>query len=147
VVFFKVHTNYKHDSHYTKGLELLHQYTVKEKLPLRIWCDQSRHDELIKLKWVYNANNIQLVVFKCPGYMQGDFHEGLFGSIVRFIAMSQPGKHFIMDIDLKIRFIPLLNNMKALIESKYKFDYLYHIDDYKLDNSPDSIVPYVYAGF
>jgi hypothetical protein len=79
--------------------------------------------------------------------MQGDLHEGLFGSVVRFIAMSLPGKHFIMDIDLKIYSIPLLNNMKALIDSKYKFDCLYYIDDYKLDQSSDSIIPYVYAGF
>ena len=79
--------------------------------------------------------------------MQGDLHEGLFGSVVRFIAMSLPGKHFIMDIDLKLHYIPLIINMKALIDSKYKFDYLYYTDDYKLEQPSDSVVPYVIAGF
>ena len=69
--------------------------------------------------------SVELVVFTCPSYMVGKFHEGLFGSVTRFIPMSMKGKHFITDIDMKLRTIFLLSRVHSFVKERRGVDYLY----------------------
>jgi hypothetical protein len=96
--------------------------------------------------------------------MIGKFHEGLFGSVTRFIPMSIKGKHFITDIDMKLRSIFLLSRLNEFVKERRGVDYLYvsgeqkalytseehkkfkHPLRIKVDDR-DIMLPYCVAGF
>lgn len=130
VAFFAISKNYKKDTHYVEGIKELHTFVSGFKCQLRVWCDRKRYDQLKAMQWVRESSNVELVLFECPGYLKNDVHEGLFGSVVRFVPMSIEGKHFITDIDLTLRYLFKLSRLFNIANKLKDVDYLYTASEY-----------------
>lgn len=90
VVFFKMKdSGYKSFERYVQGIQYLSKY-IARKLPnfkIRLFIDNTIHEDKEIMSYLQKFNNIELVLFDCPGYKYNNFHRGTFGTLIRFFPM------------------------------------------------------------
>jgi len=117
--FFKMYNKgYKDFNLYINGLKKLYNYVNKiNNYTIRLFIDNTIFKDkelMIKIK---KMNKIELVLYECKNLLlEGtDYHEGLFGTLVRFFPIfdfpNNDGKNIVLsDIDD----IAIVNNIKEL---------------------------------
>ena len=99
--YFQPETSYKSKVSYAKGLEFLIQH-FKSGVTIRVFCDSYRYKELSNNPIVKQATNVKLVLFDCADFKKNGFHEGMFGTMLRFIPFHFQGMHYSSDIDVDV---------------------------------------------
>lgn len=93
--FFKLATTpYKNFNLYVDGLERLYKKVYNEYADsgfvIRLFIDNSIKDDEKIYKRIKKMNKLEIVIFYCANYLSEHnklYHEGLFGTIVRFFPM------------------------------------------------------------
>lgn len=125
---FKRNTSYYKDfSLYTKGLYKIYHSIIKD-FSIRLFIDNSIYNDKEIMKLLNKLTKIELVLFKCPMFQEGDYHIGLFGTLIRFFPMfnfpnNDANQVIITDIDNYSfkKYIEILdsNNIDNLYLIKY----------------------------
>ena len=93
--FFKMlNKGYKDFDIYIKGIYNLYYFIEKlnkkgNRYHLRIFIDNSIHNDPIIMDKLKKLNKLELVLYSCPNYFESNsnHHIGLFGTMVRFFPM------------------------------------------------------------
>lgn len=122
--FFKMlNKGYKDFNIYIDGLEKLNNFFKKiNNFTIRLFIDKTINDDKEIMNRINKMKNIELVLFSCQKYLIKDnYHEGLFGTLVRFFPMfnfkNNDAKYVIIsDID-DIVFFKLYKIIKTMIKN------------------------------
>lgn len=105
--FFKRNNNYyKNFRRYIHGLCRMYTYVIKNihNYSIRLFIDDSIYKDYDIINLLKEMELLEIVIFRCPKYQIGDFHQGLFGTLIRFFPMfdfpnNDADKIIISDID------------------------------------------------
>lgn len=155
---FKLVKSYKNFDKYLNGLEQLNSFVENnmQGFRIRLFIDNNIYtdnDIMAKLK---TYKYVDIVLFNCPNFIVDKYHDGLFGTLVRFFPMfdfecNDADNVCIIDADfsrpneyLKIYESYLISNKLNNDINLYFYGNLIHIAiKYSLTNN--SIVPYAVA--
>lgn len=126
-VIFNNKKNYKDYMIYLEGLKLLIKDCIKKKYLLFIYYDESVYsfnfdfDNLLKLN--RNQIYINFIKYKCELFYENNFHEGLFGLIIRYVPLFIEYKNIenvmILDVDVDYRTVcKKLNLYRSFIRTE-----------------------------
>lgn len=104
--FFKMNKYYKNFQIYVTGLKTLVEFIDKNTrgFIMRIFIDDNIMEDKQIMKILKSSTKVQIILFDCPKYKKGNFHIGLFPTLVRFFPMfdfenNDAGHVIITDID------------------------------------------------
>lgn len=90
VCLFKLTKGYKNFGIYVNGLFKLNKY-VARKMPdfrIRLFIDNNIYNDKDIMKKLNTLNKVDMVLYTCSDFMvDSEFHDGLFGTLVRFFPM------------------------------------------------------------
>ena len=89
---FKMKNSYKDFSEYTEGLlELLKFFdNIDKDIVFRIYFDESLDEEkswINIMEEIRERNYTELVKYECKKLKEGKFHDGVFGTLIRFLPL------------------------------------------------------------
>ena len=104
--FFKMNSHYKDFSLYVEGLEKLYHHVQKrmQGYHLRTFIDSNIYNDKKIMNRLNKLHRMEIVLFECDQYKKGNYHMGLFASMVRFFPMfdfpnNDADRVIISDID------------------------------------------------
>lgn len=104
--FFKMGKHYKNFSIYVNGLKkIVKMLDKQDRYVLRIFIDENIRDDKEIFDVLKSSNKIQIVIFKCHKYMEGNYHVDVFGALVRLFPVFNFNNNdaenvIVIDIDL-----------------------------------------------
>jgi len=166
VSIFKLKKPYSEFENYIEGLRQQVNYFEKynkKSIVYRIYYDHSLDNDKDwskLLKFFLKKDYVQIYKYYCPEIIKNGFHDGLFGTFVRFLPLFESDKERnwkvmgCLDVDLNkrnIERIDLLNNILKFQKSNYSFAVFqpkcYYLTPH-LFNLKDKIknLPFILAG-
>ena len=160
--FFKMYNKgYKDFSIYLKGIYIMYNHVIYKikNYSIRLFIDNSIYKDENIMKILKKMHKLEIVVYECPQLLlknNNDYHEGLFGTLVRFFPMfdfpNNDAKNVITtDID-DIAFKTVFDTINNMIKNKKVKDiYLVKIGNisknvkYKYHPYKNIITPYSIA--
>ena len=160
--FFKMYNKgYKDFSIYLKGIYFMYNYVIHKvkNYSIRLFIDNSIYKDENIMKILKKMDKLEIVVYECQLLLlkkNSNYHEGLFGTLVRFFPMfnfpNNDAKNiFVTDID-DIAFKTVLENVNNMVKNKkIKNIYLIKIGNlsknvkYKYKSYKNIITPYCVA--
>jgi hypothetical protein len=115
---------YKNFSNYLSGIKILNNFANKYNMEVRIFIDNTIKEDKEIMNFLNSLNKVTLVLYNCNYFRIGNYHVGLFGTLVRFFPMfdfeNNDAKYsFIVDADATL---DRLNSMLDLYNLMLKID-------------------------
>lgn len=104
--FFKMGKHYKNFLIYLNGLKkIIRMLEKQDRYVLRIFIDKNIKEDKEIFKVLKSSEKVQIVVFKCHKYMEGNYHIDVFGALVRLFPIfnfknNDAENVIVIDIDL-----------------------------------------------
>lgn len=104
--FFKMGKHYKNFIIYVNGLKkLIRMLERQDRYVLRIFIDENIREDKEIMEVLKSSNKVQIVIFKCHKYMEGNYHIDVFGALVRLFPVfnfknNDSENVIVIDIDL-----------------------------------------------
>tara|TARA_A100001015_G_C15012552_1_gene723868 strand:- start:1393 stop:2523 length:1131 start_codon:yes stop_codon:yes gene_type:complete len=130
---FKMKNSYKDFSVYTEGLlELLKFFdNINKDIVLRIYFDESLDEEkswINIMEEIRERNYTELLKYECKKLKEGKFHDGVFGTLIRFLPLFDNEKekdwelYSSIDVDFENFFLKeIIKTTDYFEQSKQKF--------------------------
>uniref|UniRef100_A0A6C0EB58 Uncharacterized protein n=1 Tax=viral metagenome TaxID=1070528 RepID=A0A6C0EB58_9ZZZZ len=104
-VFFKMDNPYRDFSKYEKHLQNFCSYVNKlQNHDICIYVDDSTKDNEIVKSMTEQYNNINIIYYNCEEYKHNGFHNGVFGTLIRFYSLFINDERYkyqwISDVDM-----------------------------------------------
>jgi uncharacterized surface protein with fasciclin (FAS1) repeats len=131
--FFKRNTSYYKDfSRYIIGIEKLYYNVIKnfKNFSVRLFIDNSIYTDTNIMSKLNKLNKLEIVLYDCPMYKDNIYHQGLFGTMIRFFPLfdfpnNDANIVIVSDIDDSsfTKYINLFKILKNNIKDHYIIKY------------------------
>ena len=118
---------YKSFSKYLDGIKILSEMANKNNMSVRIFIDQTIHDDNVIMKYLNKFDNVILILYKCNAFLINKHHVGVFGTLVRFFPLfdfpnNDANIVFLADADTKYQYISDLINLYTKLKKLSGFN-------------------------